>query len=66
MKVKDILTRFDGEFYIYKDIRNKHGNIIDNECIASNSSIWRELNKYANCEIKEITAGNFFLNIYLK
>lgn len=69
MKVKDLLNRYNGEFYIYENVYNEHGNIVDNDCIASHED-FRTANRHINIvrerEINDFTAGRFFLNIYLK
>ena len=69
MLVKDLLNKYNGQFYIYEDVLNEYGSIIDVNCIASHEDLITE-NKHTN-EIKErkvhnFEAGMFFLNIYLE
>lgn len=69
MKVKDLLSKYDGKFYIYRNVYNEYGNIIDNECIATNT-IYEDESKRKDMimsrEVHDFQAGHFFLNIYLK
>ena len=69
MKVKDLLNKYNGEFYIYENVYNEYGNIIDNDCIASHED-FRTANRHTNMvrkrKVHDFTAGHFFLNIYLE
>ena len=66
MKVKELLNKYNGEFYIYENVYNEHGYLIDNDCIADHNTPFNYLDKVRNREIHDFSAGNFFLCIYLK
>lgn len=68
MKVKDLLSKYNGEFYIYENVYNEYGNIIDNNCILTHAgcrTASRRKNKIMEREVHDFSAGHFFLNIYL-
>ena len=64
MKVKDILTRYDGEFTVYKEVKNRSG--IDYEFCCDFNSNWNLTNKFINKEVKDFSVGYFHLNIFIK
>lgn len=69
MKVKDLLNKYNGEFYIYENVYNEHGNLVDNNCIASHAGFRmasRKKNKIMERKVHDFSAGHFFLNIYLE
>lgn len=70
MKVKDLLSKYNGEFYIYENVYNEYGHVIDVDCIANHSE-FRTSNKkneeIMEREIHDFDAGySSFLNIYLE
>ena len=68
MKVKDLLSKYNGEFYIYENVYNEYGNLIDNDCIATHAEFRTASGKDKIMERKVhvFHAGHFFLNIYLE
>lgn len=69
MKVKDLLNKYSGEFYIYENVYNEYGNIIDNDCIATHAEFRtasRKKDKIMERKVHDFSAGYFFLNIYLE
>ena len=58
MKVKHLLEKYDGDFYIYKDIT-------DDKPIASHESGAAILKKIKNKKIYTFVAGDFSIDIYL-
>ena len=69
MTVKELLSKYNGDFYIYENVYDEHGNVIDIGCIANHSE-FRTSSK--NEEIMEREVHDFnagyasFLNIYLE
>lgn len=69
MKVKDLLSKYNGEFYIYENVYNECGSLVDEDCIASHKDFRtanKQANKIANRKVHDFVAGHFFLNIYLE
>ena len=69
MKVKDLLNKYNGEFYIYENVYGEYGSLVDTNCIASHEEFRtanRLKNKIMQRKVHDFEAGHFFLNIYLE
>lgn len=64
MRVKDLLNKYNGEFYIHENVYNEYGNLIDVDCVAYHNGNYTE--EIGNREVHDFQAGHFFLNIYLE
>ena len=68
MKVKDLLRKYNGEFYIYWIVKDEHGKLVVGECVASHASFRtpsRNRDKIMECEVHDFNAGVCRLNIYI-
>lgn len=57
MTVKELLSKYNGKFYIYENIYNKHGDYLNTNLIANHNDITNEI---MNRTIKEFHTGNYF------
>lgn len=65
MKVKEILNRYNGDFYIYKVTRNRAGHVVNYEYVAFTNTPWKTMDKIVNKHICNIECSNSILYIYI-
>ena len=69
MTVKDLLSKYRGEFYIYENAIDNFGNTIKKRCIANHNDFSIESMKteiIKKREIRDLQVANLSLNIFLE
>ena len=66
IEVIDLLNKFNGVWYVYEPVLNKHGEETDQVCIAYHGSSPREKNAVMHRTVHDFTGcKGYGINIYV-